>query len=79
PEFLKKFGQKFARADNRDTRSINGTGIGVFLVKTFVEAHGGDMWPHSDGVGKGTTIFFTMPIHQPEDAASDNLAGRVAG
>lgn len=79
PEFLKKFGQKFARADNRDTRSINGTGIGVFLVKTFVEAHGGDMWPHSDGVGKGTTIFFTLPDHQPEGAASDNLAGRVAG
>lgn len=79
PEFLQKFGQKFARADNRDTRSIGGTGIGVFLVKTFVEAHGGHMWPHSDGIGKGTTIFFTMPIRQPEGGDTGNLAGRVAG
>jgi len=78
-EFLKKFGQKFARADNRDTRSINGTGIGVFLVKTFVEAHGGDMWPDSAGVGKGTTITFTMPLRQPEGSDTGNLAGRLAG
>jgi PAS domain S-box-containing protein len=79
PEFLKKFGQKFARADNRDTRSINGTGIGVFLVRTFVEAHGGDMWPHSGGVGKGTTISFTMPLRQPDEPLAGDLAGRLAG
>lgn len=79
PEFLKRFGQKFARADNRDTRSINGTGIGVFLVKTFVEAHGGDMWPHSGGVGKGTTISFTMPVGQPDEPEAGDLAGRLAG
>lgn len=79
PEFLKKFGEKFARADNRDTRSINGTGIGIFLVKTFIEAHGGRMWPHSDGLGKGTTIFFTMPVHQHEDAPVGSLAASVAG
>ncbi|MGC4047096.1 MAG: ATP-binding protein [Armatimonas sp.] len=79
PEFLKKFGEKFARADNRDTRSINGTGIGIFLVKNFIEGHGGTMWPHSDGLGKGTTIYFTMPVHQHEDAPAGSLAASVAG
>ena len=79
PEFLKKFGEKFARADNRDTRSINGTGIGIFLVKTFIEGHGGKMWPHSDGLGKGTTIFFTMPIKQDGEATPGALAASVAG
>ena len=78
PEFLKKFGEKFARADNRDTRSINGTGIGVFLVRNFVEGHGGTMWPDSEGVGKGTTITFTMPVKQSGDFAA-NLSSRVAG
>jgi two-component system phosphate regulon sensor histidine kinase PhoR len=79
PEFLKKFGEKFARADNRDTRSINGTGIGIFLVKNFIEGHGGRMWPHSEGLGKGTTIYFTMPVHQHEDAPQGSLAASVAG
>lgn len=80
PEFLKKFGEKFARADNRDTRSINGTGIGIFLVKNFIEGHGGRMWPHSDGLGKGTTIFFTLPIKQAEDnGGGASLSSRVAG
>ena len=81
PEFLKKFGERFARADNRDTRSINGTGIGIFLVKNFIEGHGGTMWPHSDGVGKGTTIYFTLPIKQDEDGNTDDraLARSVAG
>jgi two-component system phosphate regulon sensor histidine kinase PhoR len=78
PEFLKKFGEKFARADNRDTRSINGTGIGVFLVRNFVEGHGGTMWPDSEGIGKGTTITFTMPVKQTGDFAA-NLSSRVAG
>jgi signal transduction histidine kinase len=79
PEFLRKFGERFAREDNRDTRSINGTGIGIFLVKNFIEGHGGRMWPHSDGLGKGTTIFFTMPVHQHEDAPQGSLAANVAG
>lgn len=77
-EFLKKFGEKFARQDNRDTRSINGTGIGVFLVQNFVEGHGGTMWPESEGVGKGTTITFTMPVKQTGDHVQ-NLSKRVAG
>lgn len=80
PEFLQKFGQKFARADNRDTRSINGTGIGAFLVKNFVEVHNGDMWAESEGLGKGTTAYFTLPIKQPElDENAESLSSRVAG
>ncbi len=77
--FLKKVGEKFARQDNRDTRSIGGTGIGLFLVKAFVEGHGGTMWPHSDGEGKGSTFFFTLPISQPEDGSGGNLSSAVAG
>jgi two-component system phosphate regulon sensor histidine kinase PhoR len=78
-QFLKKVGEKFARADNRDTRTIGGTGIGLFLVKAFVEGHGGKMWPHSEGEGKGSTMFFTLPIKQPTDGSGGNLSSAVAG
>jgi two-component system phosphate regulon sensor histidine kinase PhoR len=78
--FLKKVGEKFARADNRDTRTIGGTGIGLFLVKAFIEGHGGKMWPHSEGEGKGSTFFFTIPVTQPEEGmAGGNLSSKVAG
>ncbi|MDX1934364.1 MAG: ATP-binding protein [Capsulimonadales bacterium] len=77
--FLKKVGEKFARADNRDTRTIGGTGIGLFLVKAFVEGHGGRMWPHSEGEGKGSTFFFTLPLNPNADGRDGNLGSRVAG
>lgn len=65
PEFLKKFGEKFARAESADIRAIPGTGIGLFLIKKFIEGHGGRIWPHSEGFGKGSTIFFTLPLTPP--------------
>lgn len=77
--FLKKVGERFARADNRDTRTIGGTGIGLYLVKAFVEGHGGTMWPHSEGEGKGSTMFFTIPVKQEEGAMGGNLSSAVAG
>lgn len=79
PEFLQKFGQRFARADNRDTRSINGTGIGAFLVKNFVEIHHGEMWATSDGLGKGSTVYFTIPVKQPEETSGESLSSMVTG
>jgi signal transduction histidine kinase len=78
PEFIARIGERFLRADNRDTREIGGTGIGLFLVKHLVEAHGGQMWAESEGMGKGSTFHFTLPTKQLENAGA-GLSGSVAG
>lgn len=79
-EQIGKMFQRFHRIDNRDTREIGGTGIGLFLVKNLVETHHGKIWIESE-VGKGTTFFFTLPAKQPEEEGEGggDLAARVAG
>lgn len=52
--------QKFYRADNSDTRTVGGTGLGLYLVKQRVEAMGGRVWAES-GFGEGSTFFVSLP------------------
>jgi len=61
--------QKFQRVDSNDRRSIPGTGIGLFLVKDFVERHGGKIWVESE-YGKGSTFTFSLPFEPPKQEES---------
>jgi PAS domain S-box-containing protein len=60
PEQVEKMFDKFYRADASNT-AIEGTGLGMTIVKHIVEGHGGKIWVASE-LGKGTTVKFTISI-----------------
>lgn len=52
--------QKFSRLDSARQRQISGTGLGLYICRAFIEAHGGRIWVDSE-VGKGSTFHFILP------------------
>ncbi len=53
--------QRFYRASNATESQIQGTGLGLYVCKAYVERHGGQIGLESE-VGQGTTVWFTLPV-----------------
>ena len=49
------------------TKSFSGTGLGLFVSKYIVEAHGGEIWAENNVEGKGATFSFTLPLSSIND------------
>jgi PAS domain S-box-containing protein len=53
--------ERFYRVDNRLRSEQPGSGLGLFLTRAIVEAHGGRIWIESQ-LGRGTRVLFTLPL-----------------
>lgn len=53
--------QSFYRVDRGSNRRTSGTGLGLFLAKSIVDAHDGELWARS-ALGQGTTFFVALPV-----------------
>ena len=65
---------QFFRAETELTRVESGTGLGLFITKYLVEAHGGEIWLESEE-GVGTTVSFTFPMEASVVASGPVTAG----
>ena len=79
-EFLPRVFEKFVQADGSKTRAHGGLGLGLALVKSFVESHGGSVTAESAGRGHGSRFTVRLPRKQspvsgklPEVDKSDQL------
>src|ERR671924_345352 len=56
PEIMPRLFSKFA------SKSFIGTGLGLFISKSIIEAHSGRIWAENNSDGKGATFTFTLPL-----------------
>jgi signal transduction histidine kinase len=56
PEIMPRLFEKFA------SKSFQGTGLGLYICKSIVQAHGGKIWAKNNIDGKGATFAFSLPI-----------------
>ncbi|MEH1860599.1 MAG: response regulator [Nostoc sp.] len=71
-EFLPKVFERFRQADSTTTRSHNGLGLGLAIVRHLVELHKGTIFAQSLGTGQGATFTVRLPLLQ------DNRVNREA-
>ncbi len=60
-----KLFQKFSRIESGEAREIKGSGLGLWICREIVKAHGGDIWVESE-YGKGSIFNFTLRKAQPD-------------
>lgn len=72
PEILPRLFSRFA------SKSFTGTGLGLFISKNIIEAHGGRIWAQNNadfngGLEKGATFYFSLPLIKSKDNLMHSL------
>ncbi len=79
-EFLPKVFERFRQADSTTTRSHNGLGLGLAIVRHLVELHKGTIFAQSPGTGQGAIFTVRLPLLQDNRGNRGNreLAGEIS-
>ena len=61
PDDMVNLFKKFSRGTGTFLVHTEGTGLGLYVARMMIEAHHGNIWAESDGVGKGSKFCFELP------------------
>lgn len=73
PEFLPFVFDRFRQADSSSTRSHDGLGLGLAIVRHLAELHGGSVEAISEGKGKGATFSINLPVSLIENPIAETI------
>ncbi len=77
PQDATELFNKFVRGSGIAQIHPDGSGLGLFIAKSIIDAHGGKIWAESDGEAKGSTFQFTLPLKPPADVVAMSAAAVV--
>ncbi|HEY9422002.1 MAG TPA: ATP-binding protein [Thermoanaerobaculia bacterium] len=78
PDVLERVFEPFMQSDDSLARSDGGLGVGLTLVRSLVEIHGGRVEAHSPGLGQGSEFVIRLPARVPVDLAAPAAEPAVA-
>jgi CheY-like chemotaxis protein len=73
PQFLPHVFDRFSQQDSTASRSYSGLGLGLAIAKQLVELHGGAIFAHSEGEGRGATFVVTLPLASANRSVGQTL------
>jgi signal transduction histidine kinase len=59
---LKRIFRRFYRAQGQIVARVKGSGLGLYIVRSVAQRHGGTVWAESEGPGRGSTFVLRLPI-----------------
>ena len=76
PEELPRLFERFHRTPQALASGLSGTGLGLYICRGIIGAHGGRIWAASPGEGQGATFRFTLPVAPLERGGRRDAEGR---
>jgi CheY-like chemotaxis protein len=73
PSRFKMIFERFVQGDMSSSRTYEGSGLGLSIVKAYSEMLGGKVWVESE-IGKGSRFFFTLPLTDPENVRKQTFS-----